>query len=140
MINNIKLKYDSIVYHNVYGLGNIRGQITDNNKRMVKFKNTSTTNEIELNDLTIPHQINTSIYYDNEMFNIMDIYIENGILQYKIINSCESKNININDKNIHKKFKEGFEYLGFGNYISVKDRKTGQVSPLNGNANFFKRK
>lgn len=106
MINNIKLKYDSIVYHNVYGLGNIRGQITDNNKRMVKFKNTSTTNEIELNDLTIPHQINTSIYYDNEMFNIMDIYIENGILQYKIINSCESKNININDKNIHKKFKK----------------------------------
>ena len=62
MINNIKLKYDSIVYHNVHGLGNIRGQITDNNKRMVKFKNTSTTNEIELNDLIIPHQINTSIY------------------------------------------------------------------------------
>jgi len=62
-------------------------------------------------------------------------------------NSCYIKqsehkimNFDMSSSNIHKKFKEGFEYLGFGNYISVKDRKTGQVSPLNGNANFFKRK
>ena len=103
---NLKLKYDTLVYHTTLGLGNVRGQITDNFNRMVKFKNTLLTIEVHLNELIIPHQINTLIYYDNEPFNITDIYIENNNLQYKISNNNEIKNIRVDDVKIHKKIKK----------------------------------
>ena len=46
----------------------------------------------------------------------------------------------MSSSNFRKKSETGFLYLGFGNYVSVKDKKSGIVSPLSGNANFFKKK